>query len=337
MTFPVAMDPRWDGLLSALFVALLGLTAGCSTAEEARYTPGSLDRDQKARCREVAQAFLDSSEAYPELRDDLLSDPVATRWYVRYLISVVVEAREGRAELLQEERVRVNEIKKRRDQRAGGQGTGGQGTGGDWSLPGQRKDRRAIDQIVAVGEPAVEVVVEDLLLFGQEFLRTIGVEVLAGIGSSAVPTLLARARTGSDADLRAVARALGAIGPDGAALDALGELAGSAAWQVRSDVARALGGGGAAARAMLVRMLDDEDPFVRRQACAALGRHQDDVAAAIEVLDYMQACQKSEDFKGELAAQEALQNFSGTRRPRSAAAWRKYLEGRRLESRGGQD
>ena len=66
----------------------------------------------------------------------------------------------------------------------------------EWNLPGQRPDSRAIAQIVAIGEPAVAVVVNDLALSPQEFLRSIGIELLTGIGDPAVPALLKLARTG---------------------------------------------------------------------------------------------------------------------------------------------
>ncbi|MCK5941862.1 MAG: HEAT repeat domain-containing protein, partial [Planctomycetes bacterium] len=288
-----------------------GLLALCALAACASqpdvYTPGKLDQDQLQRCRAVAQAYVDEAPEYVALRDELREDPVAIRWFVRYLEQQAVAAREGRAELLSEQKVRLDQIRAMRAEPA------------QFELPGQRRDRRAIGQIVAIGEPAVEVVIRDLLVSRQEFLRTIGIEVLTGIGDAAVPALLELARNGDDREQRVAARALGAVGARGPALAALRELTRSPVWRVRSDAVQALDGGGDEARDLLVGMLADEDPFVRKKAAETLANYPDAVAAAALVA-FLELSKQRNDWPGEVAAQHALQQIAGADGPRTAQA-----------------
>src|SRR5690606_26786714 len=133
-------------------------------------------------------------------------DPVAIAWFVRYLESLIVHAREGQVEVLGEDKVRIDrvaEMQRRRLEPV------------QWNLPGQRSDSRAIAQVVAIGAPAVDVVVNDMVLSPQEFLRAIGIELLTGIGDPAVPALLQLAKTGDQQQQRVAARALGEIGATG--------------------------------------------------------------------------------------------------------------------------
>ena len=294
----------------------LGLLICSGCAAEAGYTPGKLDSDQMKQCRAVAQAYVDAKPEYSGLLDELRADPVALAWFVRYLESEIVGAREGQAELLGEEKVRIDRVKAMRGQNKDPI---------KFDLPGQRADMRAASQIIAIGGPAVDVVVNDLVLSSQEFLRAIGIELLTGIGDPAVPALLRLASTGGQQQQRVAARALGEVGAVGASFDALRELSRSPVWRVRSDAAKGLANGGPAARDLLVEMLGDEDLFVRRMACQSLaGYRSGRVAAAI--VDYLQACQKSEDRSGELSAQKALQSMAGVKSPRTAVAWRRFAD-----------
>lgn len=310
MTFPAATHQafraahiRCCGLLALL---LFGASA-CGTASKT-YTPGELTKDQKARCRVVAQAFVDSKPEYPALRDELREDPVAMAWFVRYLVSEIVHAREGQAEKLGEKEVRID-----------------RNAPAEWHLPGQHADSRAVGQVIAIGEQAVDVVVNDLALKPQEFLRAIGIELLTGIGDPAVPALLKLASIGDQQQQRVAARALGELGAVGLSFDALRQLARSPVWRIRSDAAKGLASGGPEARDFLVGMLQDEDPFVRRKAGEALARYKDRIAATA-LVDFLESCKSSKDSDGEVAAQTALQAIAGTKGPRAASAWRRFAE-----------
>lgn len=308
----------WMILLALAFL----LCSGCATT--VAYTPGKLDADQMKQCRAVAQAYVDAKPEYPGLLDELRADPVALAWFVRYLESEIVGAREGQAELLGEEKVRIDRVTAMQGQKK---------EPAQFDLPGQRADMRAATQIIAIGGPAVEVVVNDLVLSSQEFLRAIGIELLTGIGDPAVPALLRLASTGGQQQQRVAARALGEVGAVGASFDALRELSRSPVWRVRSDAAKGLANGGPAARDLLVEMLDDQDAFVRRMAVESLaGYRSGRVASAI--VDYLQSCKKSEDRSGELSAQKALQSMAGVKSPRTAAAWRRFADEMSAEENG---
>jgi hypothetical protein len=295
-------------------LALFAVSACGSTASD--YSPGQLNEGQFERVREVVKAFVKGDESYPELRDELLKDPVASKWFVRDLESRIVHAREGQSEMLGEEKVRLDRVK---------EATRRRGKPEEWNLPGQRPDSRAIAQIIAIGKPAVEVVVNDLALSSQEFLRSIGIELLIGIGDPAVPALLELANAGDQQQQRVAARALGEIGAVGVSFDALCELARSSVWRIRSDAATGLANGGPKARDFLVEMLADEDPFVRRKAGESLARYKDRIAATA-LVDFLESCKKSKDWAGELAAQKALQVMAGSKGPRAATAWRRFAD-----------
>ena len=298
-----------------LVMFVLFAVSACGTTSS-DYSPGQLDEQQFEMVREVVKAFVQGNESYPELRDELLKDPVASRWFVRDLESRIVRAREGQAELLGEEAVRADRVREVARQ---------PGEPVKWNLPGQRPDNRAIAQIVAIGKPAVEVVVNDLALSSQEFLRSIGVELLIGIGDPAVPALLEMANTGDLKQQRVAARALGEIGAVGVSFDALRELAQSSVWRIRSAAATGLANGGPEARDLLVEMLADEDPFVRRKAGDSLARYKDPVAATA-LVDFLESCKESGDLAGELAAQKALQAIAGSKGPRASSAWRRFVD-----------
>ena len=305
-----------SGIANTILVAaavLVGNLSGCGTATHKSYTPGELSAAQRTRCRAVAEAYLDSKDEYPALRDGLKDDPVALAWFVRYLELQIVQAREGRLEILGEQTIPAADV--RPDPRVPT----------PWNLPGQLPDRRAMGQIIAIGAPAVDVVVNDLALSPQEFLRSIGIDVLQGIGDAAVPALLVLARTGEPAQQRVAARALGEIGARGQALEALRELARSPIWRVRSDAAQGLAKGGLGARALLIEMLADEDVFVRRKAGESLANYRDRTAASA-LVDFLEACKESKDWPGELAAQKSLQIMAKARSPRTPGAWRRFAD-----------
>ena len=299
-------------------LCMIWLLAGCSltsgnSLSAERYSPGELSLSQRARCRTVAQAYVDRAPEYPQLLGQLREDQVAIAWFVRYLEAEIVTVREARAELIGEETVAAGEVQRSTNDPA------------EWNLPGQPRDRRALGQIVAIGKPAVEVVVHDLVLSPQEFLRAIGIELLTGIGDAAVPALLELAQTEGGQQQRVSARALGRIGARGPALEALRQLAHSESWRIRSEAASGLTDGSDGARDLLLEMLRDEDAFVRRKAGEALASYRDSVSATA-LVNFLEACLASGDFKGELAAQNALQDLAKKKSMRSVAAWRRFVE-----------
>lgn len=306
-------------------LALALLLAACAGGPE-RAEPGRLDEARLAQCRAVAQAWVDGSPEYPALRDALRDDPAAFGWFVRYLEAVLVTAREGRAEVTDRQTL-VAQPGGRRDlgpEIADVANAVRAGSGSDeWPRDEDRADTRAVAEIAALGAQAVPIVVGDLVRSPQEFLQTIGIELVARIGDPAVPELLELARRGAPAEQRTAARALGEIGATGAALDALRELSRSSDWTVRSDAAQALHKGGPEARALLIAMLGDDDPFVRRMAAATLGKYRDAVAAGA-LADFLERSLQREDLAGERAAQLALQAMASARGPRTVAAWRTF-------------
>jgi len=312
MTLSVATNPHARSARIAAGLLGLAVLSGCAGTPET-YTPGVMSKEQMVQCRAVAQAYFDRAPEYQELRDELREDELASQWFVRYLIHGIVTMREGQSVLVSEERVRLDQIRKQRKAPP------------RFDLPGQRDDLRAIHQIVAMGEPAIEVVIEDLLKDRQEFLRTIGIEVLTGIGDPAVPELLEMAKAGDSRQKGYAARALGAIGARGPALEALRELSRSPEWRVRSDAVQALGTGGVEARTLLIEMLGDEDVFVQRKAAEALANYPDAIAAGA-LVDFLEQCQKRNEWNGEVAAQDALQRIAGSKGPRTAQAWRRFVE-----------
>jgi len=296
--------------MSVILLPLLMLL-GCSVTD-VNYTPGELDPAQRARCRAVAEAYLARAKDYPAMREGLRDDPVALAWFVRYLELRIVGLREGSVEILGEETVAAEDVRLEK-------------AAPTMDVPGQRPDQRAVAEIVAIGEPAVTVVVNDLALSSQEFLRGIGFELLAGIGDPAVPALLELASTGDADQQRVAARALGEIGAEGPALAALRTLASSPIWRIRSSAAQGLATGGPQARALLIEMLADQDPFVRRMAGQSLANYRDRVAATA-LIDYLESCQKSEDLEGELTAQRSLRMMAQVRAPKTISAWRRFAK-----------
>ena len=316
---PAPLQPLCASVAQAAGALLLAalLSTGCAGPREA-YTPGEMSKAQFAACKAVAQAYYDRDASYESQRDALRSDALASKWFVRYLVHDVVRMREGQSVLLSEEKVRFDAISQPRS------------TPAQFDLPGQRDDLRAIGEILAMGSPAVEVVVEDLLKDRQAFLRTIAVEVLTAFGEKAVPALLEVASSGDVREQGYAARALGAIGARGAALEVLRTLTRSKEWRVRSAAAEALALGGSEARALLVDMLDDPDAFVQRKSAESLGSHSDPDAVDALVA-FLEVSKARNQWSGELAAQQALQKIAGSSGPRTTERWRRFAEDFRSE------
>ena len=72
-------------------------------------------------------------------------------------------------------------------------------------------------------------------------------------------------------------------------------------------------------------MLGDEDAFVRRKAAETLGEYPDAVAGEA-LVGFLERSKERNDWPGELAAQSALQQIAGRKGPRTAQAWRRFVE-----------
>jgi len=297
-------------------LAVLALLGGCASTGGGA-APAQLTKEQIARCKQVAQAYVDQSPDYPAMRDELREQPAALEWLVRYYGFLLVKYREGRADVLPDTRMSATQANRAARRNRAVQA--------EWQLHPERHDLRLIHELGEIGEPAVPVFVDDFLVSPQTFLRQIGIDVLAEIGEPAVPKLLALARSGDNKQQAVAARALGDVGARGAAFEALKELSRSDDWRVRSNAAMGLHSGDEAARALLIAMLDDDDPFVRRKAAETLENYRDAVAAGA-LVDYLDRSKQREDFDGELQAQKSLQAIAGRRGPRSSEAWRGFVQ-----------
>lgn len=265
---------------------------------------------------------MNGAPEHEALRDQLRQDPDAVAAYVAWLEVQIVRLREGAGGQDGESRkvLAQNALQMLADDP------------GEWRIGGARPESAAIDELAWFGELAVPVVVHDLLDPRQAFLRQIGIEILVRIGEPALPSLLAQVRSGDAQQQRVVARALGALGARGAALSALEALTRSSEWTVRADAVQGLHDGDAEARDLLVRMLRDEDAFVRRKAAATLGFYREP-ATVRALADFLEFCQERKDIDSEVAAQNALQVIAQRRGPRTVAAWQDFAD--QLEQQGG--
>lgn len=313
MTPPVATSRMRAFVSTSARLSLFALVAACTT--QAVYTPGELSQQQRTRCQELAQAYVDQAPDYRERRDELAEDPTAIRWFVRWLEAALVQVREASAERIPDEKALFT-----------GAGILKDGSRFGMTRPQTMPGRRELEEIVAIGVPAIEVVMQDLVLSEQGFLRALGLEILLEIGEPAVPRLVELARDGDVRAQRNAARALGAIGAEGEGLAALERLSHSSEWLVRSDVAQALAADGPEARDLLLRMLaDEQDTFVRGQILKSLGTYRDREVGEV-LVEHLVAAHEELDGKSARAAQSALETLAKKPGVRSAAAWLTYVQ-----------
>ena len=290
-------------------VALAAVCAGCSGP--AAYQPATLTAAQVAKCKTAEAAYRAGSDDYPGLRAELAADPTTACWLVRMVIHDLFAVREGRP--LAEDQ--------------------------DLMLAAARianpVERRALAEIDALGAVAVPTLVGDLLLHNQPQPRELGIELLGRIGAPALPAVQEVARSGEPRQRRAAARTLGAIGVDAATFATLAEMAGDEDYSVRADALRSLRGGGDEAQRLLVEKLRaDPDPFVRRVAAQTLALYPGQ-QSALELVDYLERCERERDFPGEKAAQASLQQLTAVRGFQVPARWRAILRNP-TESAGGR-
>jgi hypothetical protein len=274
---------------------LVAFVAGCASSG---YEPGELSPELAEQCRDLETAYRAGDPMYPAKRDALAADPTAAAWLTRMFVRDLILIREGRP--LGEDTEFLASAAKL----------------------GHRVETGALGEIKSLGVRAVPTLVGDLLLHDQPQPRELGIELLALVGTPAVPAVQKVAREGDDKNRRAAARTLGRIGVDDAVFKTLSELAVDGDYTVRADALRSLRTGGEpSVQLLLARLHDDEDPFVRRVAVQTLGEWKSTRTATV-LIDYLEQCKRDRNWLGEQAAQTSLQRMAGTRGPRTPDAWR---------------
>jgi HEAT repeat protein len=275
------------------------LLAACASSAKP-YHPGALGPEQAAKCRAAEDAYRKNAPEYPQLRDELVKDPVAASWLVRMFVRDLFAVREGRPLGTDEDLLRAA------------------------ARIENPVEKRALAEILTLGAVAVPTVVGDLLLHDQPQPRELGIELLGRIGQPALPALREVVRADEPKHRRAAARALAAIGANDDALVELSRLTKDGDYTVRADAVRGLRRGNAAAGEVVRQVLTgDADPFVRRVAAGALAGHADP-QSAVALIDYLERCKRDVDAQGAQVAQESLQAISGSRGPRTVEAWRAW-------------
>jgi hypothetical protein len=275
---------------------LLALVACASAPPRHQLEP--LSPEQQQLCVLVEKAYRSEAPDYPALRERAAKDALVSAWLTRMFVRDIFAAREqrpvGRDEALLRAVGRIADP----------------------------VEARAIAELKQLGALAVPTLVGDLLEHDQPQPRELGVELLGYVGPPALPALVEVAERGSPRQQRAAARALGAIGVDERSLPVLRRLANDADFAVRADALRALRSGGPPARALLLdRLRHDPDPFVTRVAALSLGAFPDRLVGEA-LITYLERCKGNIDSRGVEAAQQALQQVTGTTQVRSAEAWR---------------
>jgi len=282
-----------------LVAATVGALAACSSTRAPR-GPTVLDQAQVGVVKRVERAYREQDPEYPRIRDAALADPAVAEWLVRVFVIDVSSVRERQG-------VRDD----------------------DFIHPSGRPDdevppTRAVAEIATIGEKAVPVLVDELLLHEQPQPRAVGIELLTKIGAPAVPELKRVLADGKPQHRRAAARALGAIGLDAEAFVMLRDLAASGDWTIRADAMLGLAGGDDAAHQLLLHhVANDPDAHVRRMAARSLAKFPQ-ASTAHALVDYLDRCTSERRRDGVEEAQYALQAISDTRRARTVQDWRAF-------------
>lgn len=274
------------------------LTLAACAGAPPRHQLAPLSPEQQQLCVTVEKAYRGEAAEYPALRDRATTDALVAAWLTRMFVRDIFTAREQRPVGKDEALLRAV---------------------GRLADP---VETRAIAELKHLGALAVPTLVGDLLLHNQPQPRELGVELLSHVGQPALPALVEVAQRGLPRQQRAAARALGAIGVDERSLPVLRQLAHDADFAVRADALRALRSGGPAARDLLLdRLRNDPDPFVSRVAALSLGAFPErQVGEAL--VAFLERSKATIDSRGVEAAQQALQQVTGTTLVRSADAWR---------------
>jgi HEAT repeat protein len=187
-------------------------------------------------------------------------------------------------------------------------------------------EKRAVEQIQAMGAAAAPCLVEDLLKHKLGERRELGVELLGKVGPAALPSLQPLLADADPKLRRWGMRAVAAMPFGAATRDLLVRGAADADFGVRSEALRGFEGGGPAEQQLLRKALvQDPDPLVRRSAAQALAGYRDRETAAL-LIEYLERCERERETLGRQIAQESLQTLSGSKGKRTPEAWRSLFE-----------
>ncbi len=280
------------------------------------------DAETFARLAEAERAWRAESEDYPAMRDELRQDPVAVVWLTKMFVREVVRLRGAKTVGFGENMV-VQAKNVPAVMQAGADEA-------DRAADARRRLwKRAILELVTLGEDAVPVLIDNLLLDDQVHLRQYGVELLGYVGEPAIPALLDASRSSDDQHRRSAAQALGAVADHAEVFARLREMTKDREFTVRADAARSLRSGGAEARDLLCEIVGgDDDPFVRRSAVKALGGHRDR-RAANALIEFLAQSVNDGDWRNVEAAQDALREMAGLRgkQQHSPEMWKEWAAG----------
>lgn len=294
------MQPR---LAITMSLVLFAACAGGPATQDPQelFDPGRPTEAQLAQLKQAERAYRDRAPGFAAQRDQLAEDPVTAAWLTRLFVRDLVLIRENPS------------------------------TDRDAVLraaSGQRNpaEQAAIEQVQALGAAAMPVLLEDLLKNRQGMPRELGVELIGAVGAVGLPALQPPLRDGDERLRRTALRAVAAMPASPAVLAVLRQAAQDPEFSVRGAAMRGLAIGDDTDAARLRQALaTDADPFVRRMAALALGGHPEPQNAAA-LIDYLARSKRERDRLGEDAAQEALQQLSGTHKPRTAELWRLWLQ-----------
>ncbi|MGE3174768.1 MAG: HEAT repeat domain-containing protein [Planctomycetota bacterium] len=315
----------------AAWVAGAVVAGACASAPKWELAdPGAPDPAQKALLVEAERHYR-AGEPFDALRAQITADRVTAWWFTRMVVRDVVVAREGTSGSAETTSARAptrfsgDEIRQRvqegREEPADSDALLRATVG-----IGNPLEQRATAEIERLGTAALPCLVMDLASHPQTFVRQIGIDLIGRLGEPALPLVVDQlGRDPEPARRRTAALATGAMPASertAAQLYAFGQ---DPHYAVRAGAWSGLGKvPGAEAAAALRRALEtDPDPFARRAAARALANHRR-ADSAHALVAYLQRCQRERDADGADAAQDALQELSGTHGLRSATAWRQW-------------
>ncbi|MCR9248020.1 MAG: HEAT repeat domain-containing protein [bacterium] len=284
---------------------LLPLLAFVSCAGAPEHQIRDIGRPDAAMLELLAKAeraYRAEAPEYPALRDQILQSPTAAGWHARTFVRDFMFAREQTPLRQDQELLRAAAKIK------------------------NPVERRAVEGLIGLGEAAMPVLIDDVLLHDQTFTREIGVELIGYLGLVAMPAVIEVTKSDNPRHRRAAARALAAFAKEPDAVAALRRLVADSDFTVRADAVRGLRGAGPAEGELLGQLVqNDEDEFVRRVAAGALAGHPGRETATL-LVDYLAVMKSRRDMRGYEVAQETLQELAGARGPRTVEAWRRWAE-----------
>jgi len=288
---------------------LLVVLAGCAGSDAApELTRASELPDER---RALLAAYFADGPQWEARRDELDEDPELARWMCENLVLELFRAYDT-ANLAQL---------------------------GETHGPFER----ARAELISFGATAVDVLTP-LLAAKDGVVPVVAGDLLTAIGEPATAPVAGLLDGEQWRSRRVAAELLGELphaGEDEAALqERLALLAREdPEWIVRAQAARSLGRRGLGhvttedARVGLVPVLFDKDPAVGREAATALGV-LGDPAAVPALLNFYERGERSNDVRGQKAAQAALEAIAGKKQGTHARAWRNWWSDHRGELLG---